>query len=116
MRKTSLLLLALVCALAFGARTGLDPQTYLVHVKYLASPELRGRGTGTPELVKAAQYIARQFKAVGLHPPDGRSYFQEFQVTTNAELGNDNRIRAYQDGNPEPLMFKGDFLPFNFSW
>ena len=114
MRKT-FLLLVLACALGFGAHTGLDPQTYLEHVKYLASPELRGRGTGMPELDKAAQYISRQFKAVGLQPLDGRSYFQEFQVTTNAQLGKDNRVSAHIDGNAEPLKFKEDFIPFNFS-
>jgi hypothetical protein len=114
MRKT-FIFIALGCALAFGANTLLDPNVYLEHVKYLASPELRGRGTGTPELDKAAQYIAKQFKAVGLQPPDGRSYFQEFPVTTNAELGKNNRVYAYRDGQPEVLQFKEDFIPFNFS-
>ena len=47
-----------------------DPQRYLAHVKYLASPDMKGRGSGTPELNKAADYIARQFKAAGLKPID----------------------------------------------
>ena len=44
---------------------------YLAHIKFLASPELKGRRTGTPELEKAAAYIARQFHAVGLKPVGG---------------------------------------------
>ena len=31
-----------------------DPQRYLAHIKYLASPELKGRESGSPELGKAA--------------------------------------------------------------
>ncbi len=103
------------CALAWGARTGVDPQSYLEHIKYLASPELQGRGTGTPELDKAASYIAKQFKAVGLQPLDGSTYFQEFQVTTHAKLGKHNRIRVHSGGRSESLQFKEDFIPFNFS-
>ena len=43
-------------------------QAYLGHIKYLASDKLKGRGTGTPELEQAADYIAREFKAAGLKP------------------------------------------------
>src|ERR1043166_10292596 len=32
----------------------ISPQAYLDHVRYLASPELKGRATGSPELEKAA--------------------------------------------------------------
>ena len=46
-------------------------------VKYLASDELKGRGIGTPELDKAADYIARKFEEYGLLPgSDDGTYFQ----------------------------------------
>ena len=35
-----------------------NPDAYLAHIKYLASPELKGRATGSPELETAANYIA----------------------------------------------------------
>jgi hypothetical protein len=114
MRKT-ILTLALSCIVLSGARTGVDSRTYIEHVKYLASPELRGRGTGMPELDKAAHYIARQFKASGLQPVDGKGYFQEFLVTTNAELGKHNRLRTHLGDQADSLEFKQDFIPFNFS-
>lgn len=38
------------------------------HVAYLASDKLKGRGTGTKEELKAAKYIAKQFKKAGLSP------------------------------------------------
>jgi len=43
----------------------IDPQQYLAHVKYLASPELKGRATGSPELEKAADYIPGSFDLSG---------------------------------------------------
>src|SRR6266849_3196788 len=66
----------------------LSPSRYLEHVKYLASDELKGRGDGTPELDKAADYIASQFRLWGLRPMgDNNSYFQNFEITTGAEVG-----------------------------
>ncbi|MCH9030520.1 MAG: M20/M25/M40 family metallo-hydrolase [Bacteroidetes bacterium] len=47
------------------------------HVKFLASDDLKGRGLGTEELDKAAQYIADQFNAAGLQPAgDDGTFFQ----------------------------------------
>src|ERR1700723_3055980 len=77
---------------AATADSAFDAERYLNHIKYLASPEMRGRESGSPELEKAAQYIAAQFKADGLKPPDGKSYLQAFEVTTSAKPGKGNRL------------------------
>ena len=102
-------------AAAFGASASIDPGRYLDDVKYLASPQLRGRATGSPELEKAAHYIAAQFKASGLKPIDGRSYFQAFHVTTNARLGPANHFEYSLDGKTADLKFREEFIPFIFS-
>src|SRR5436190_9671925 len=49
----------------------LSPTEYLDYVKYLASDQLKGRATGSPELEKAATYIAKQFKTWHLKPLHG---------------------------------------------
>lgn len=46
--------------------------------KYLASDELRGRRAGSPDIDKAANFIAEEFKKAGLQPVQGTSYLQEF--------------------------------------
>jgi Peptidase family M28/PDZ domain/PA domain len=107
--------LALAAAAARHNAEELDSQRYLAHVKFLASEAMRGRATGSPELEKAAAYIARQFKADGLQPLDGRGYQQPFPVTTNAKLGTGNRFEYSEGGKFTKLKFEDDFIPFNFS-
>jgi hypothetical protein len=51
-------------------------------VTYLASDELEGRGLGTKGLDKAADYVAGNFKKLGLQPAPGLDgYFQNFAIT-----------------------------------
>ena len=84
---------------------------YTAHVKFLAAPDLQGRGSGSPGLEKAARYIADQFKSYGLKPPPGKKYFQDFTVTVNARLGPDNLLV----NGGAPLKVERDFAPFSFS-
>ena len=107
-------LLASGAALAF-APPAIDPQTYLAHVRYLASPELKGRATGSPELEIAAGYIAKQFQSFGIKPADGKDYLQPFSVTINAHLGTDNRLSVTDAGRKTDLTSGRDYVPFSFS-
>jgi hypothetical protein len=46
------------------------------YVSYLASDELKGRGTPSPELIKASEYIAAELTKLGVQPGVGQSFFQ----------------------------------------
>ncbi len=112
MRKTKLALL--FCAV-LAVAADLEPARYLEDVKFLASEKMKGRGTGTPELDAAADYIARQFRQAGLKPADGSGYFQTFPVTTNARLGKRNHLDFIDAARRESLKAQQDFIPFNSS-
>src|SRR5262245_11729102 len=72
----------------------LSASRYFEHVKFLASDEMKGRGDGSPELDKAADYIASQFRTLGLRPMgEQNTYFQNFELTTGAQLGPDNELQ-----------------------
>ncbi len=51
-------------------------------IQTLASAEMRGRGFGTPELDRAADFLAAQFRAAGLQPAGDQegSYFQTWSA------------------------------------
>ncbi len=114
-RRLASVLLLFWGAAAWAATATVDPQQYLAEVRYLASEKLKGRGTGTPELDQAAGYIAARFREFGLKPLDARGYFQAFNVTTNARLGDANRFAYTDNGRRTELKFREDFIPFNFS-
>src|ERR1017187_2927963 len=100
---------------AYGASASIDPNRFMDDVKFLASQQLKGRGTGTPEWEKPPAFIAAKSRSCGLEPIDGKSYYQAFSVTTNAKLGKDNRFAYTADGRHIKLVFRDDFMPFNFS-
>jgi hypothetical protein len=89
----------------------INPDAYLAHVKYLASPELKGRATGSPELETAAGYIASQFQSFGVKPVPGSTYQQAFTTTVGAHLGANNRLQA----DAAELPLRSGFIPFSFS-
>lgn len=84
------------------------------HVSWLASDELEGRGTGTPAIERAAEYIAREFARYGLTPAgDNGTFFQSFPVITGART-QENMLALLQGGSKEaiePLQF----MPYTFS-
>jgi hypothetical protein len=72
-------------------------------VEYLASDDMEGRGIGTEGLELAAKYIAGYFGGLGLQPPPGNDdYFQPFEHTTIAGVGDATKLsvndKAYQTG------------------
>lgn len=93
----------------------ISPQAYLEHVKYLASPALKGRATGSPEIEKAAAYIAAQFQSFGLKPGDGKSFQQAFPAELGARLGTANAFAYSEAGVRQALREGRDYEPFSFS-
>jgi len=104
----------LACPVALLA-ADVNSDAYLAHIKYLASPELKGRATGSPELEKAAAYIAGQFQSFGLKPVSGKSYELAFPAELGAKLGVDNAFTFRDAGAQQTLKEGQDFVPFNFS-
>jgi len=77
------------------------------HIKYLSSDELEGRRAGTESANRAANYIFNQFKKNGIKDV----IYQDFEVTTNLELGNNNHFKI----NNKYFELNKDFIPLNFS-
>ncbi|MBN2091362.1 M20/M25/M40 family metallo-hydrolase [candidate division KSB1 bacterium] len=83
-------------------------------VSFLAADSLMGRNTPSPELDKAAEYIASKFKSYGLLPVNG-SYFQEVRLH-RISLGDTNQlVITDKDGTPSNLPIKKEFIPFEMT-
>ncbi len=110
MRPRTALLIAIPIALTAGLfAADISSNEYLGIIKYLASPEMRGRASGSPELEKAAAYIRDQFRGMNLKPIPGDTYYQDFNVTTSARLGPKNELSYTTGGGPEALEIPAGF-------
>jgi hypothetical protein len=83
------------------------------HVKFLASPELTGRGVDTPGIKLARDYIAGEFKKYGLTPGgDKGSYLQGFDVATGVMV---RQPSTFALGNQPALTLHEDWTPLGLS-
>lgn len=50
------------------------------HIYYLSDDKMKGRGTGSKQAEKAANYIRKAFKSYGLSPLGTEGYYQDFEA------------------------------------
>lgn len=87
---------------------------YHDHIAYLASDELEGRGVGSKGIDDAAEYIADEFKRLGLEPAgENGTYFQSFTMTLSPSLTDGGTLSFSGDSTPRKQGV--DFIPYNFS-
>jgi aminopeptidase YwaD len=113
--RTKHFLLALMAALIWHPAITQVPADFSItavrdHIDYLASESLKGRKTGTPETLLAAEYIREQFHTSGLKLLSDNG-FQHFDVVTGIALGEKNILEI--DG--QSLTSGEDFTPLPFS-
>ncbi len=93
MKKISLCIITLALAASAHAQQNTNPEKYAQyisaedagkHLSILASDEFEGRETGKPGADKAANYIADEFKKMGLQAPVNGSYFLDIPLVENA--------------------------------
>ncbi|MFQ5657191.1 MAG: M28 family peptidase, partial [Candidatus Methylomirabilales bacterium] len=90
----------------------------LEQVRILASPEMTGRGPGTPGIDRAADHIALEFQKAGLKPGGTDGHRQPFEVVTAVSIGPKTQMHVV---NTEPEEESKEavsdtlFTPFGFS-
>lgn len=93
-----LLLIVFLLSPVYTQQNEISTKNLQAHVKHLASPGLEGRLAVAPGAHKAADYIAAQFKKIGLQPKGTKGYFQEFEYTLGAMPGKNNRLAVLKGG------------------
>jgi hypothetical protein len=131
--------LALSAALAQQTTTAPSVERLRAHIEYLASDKLQGRRTGSEGAKAAAEYIAHEFRRLGLRRSIGydtpgmsileadspRSYLQFFPFVASVELGKRNSLQFKSAANatavpPQKassitLDLQKDWMPLGFS-
>jgi hypothetical protein len=69
----------------------------------LASDDMRGRRAGTHDIDRAANFIADEFKKVGLQPLKGNSFLQEFSMIRPKFISVNGEING-QELDPKNIM------------
>ena len=115
------LLILLICAASLPAVAQTNPAAITAaelreHVRYLASDELAGRGSGTKGNDEAAIYIAAKLKVAGLKPAGiNNTFFQPFDFVSAVKLGEKNTLEMEGPAGDLSLKVDADFRPFGFS-
>ena len=74
------------------------------YVSFLASPLMKGRSNGEPELNIAASYLASQAKILGLKPANGTSYLQPYTIIKKSIDAEESSIRVFREENDSILV------------
>src|SRR6201996_3196523 len=121
MKKVSLCITTLALAASAYAQKSGDPAKYAryisaedakKHLSILASDEYEGRETGKPGAEKAANYIANEFKKLGLQPPVNGSYFLNVPLEENKLIPTFS-INGQPLGNAQDFYINGFYTDKN---
>ena len=75
-------LVSLLITSSFYTTAEIIPSEQVIKdITYLASDDLKGRASFSPEIDKAANYIAKRFAEIGLQPLHSESFLQTFTVS-----------------------------------
>jgi hypothetical protein len=113
MRKLLIgLVLALAAVIRAAGDAGIDADTLLGHIKFLASDDLKGRANGTEGLERAGDYVAQQFKAAGLAPGEGANgWFQPFELIAGLNVGKGNSLTFEYQGKKVSFVLGTSYYP-----
>jgi hypothetical protein len=112
MRFAPLAALAFLAIHCSSTAQSINADRILADIKYLSDDNLKGRGTGTPEEIAAADYISKQFAKLKLTPKGGNGgWTQQFPFKggihgTGAE-GTARNVIAYLDNKAAQTIILG---------
>ena len=89
----------------------IDGEGIEAHLRFLADDARNGRMTGTPEYDEAAEYVARQFEAIGLEPggEDG-GWFQPVPMLANRIDAASAAVVFHEEDGEQVQRWKEDFV------
>jgi hypothetical protein len=108
MKRIAFVALVFSTAVALLAASAPDGKLWWSYVQALANDQMKGRDTGSPEHLKAAQYVAAQFERDGLSPAGTQGFLQPVKFNAWKILERDCSIDLIRGGKIEPLTLGED--------
>jgi len=105
---SAILLAAAACAAFAATDFAAEGQRWWAHIQYLASDEMKGRNTGSPEHLKAARYVAGEFERSGLKPAGTNGYMQPVKFNVKQIVEDQSSLELIRDGKAEKLSLGDD--------
>ncbi|MEQ9563134.1 MAG: M28 family metallopeptidase [Woeseiaceae bacterium] len=93
-----------------AALAGISAESLTAHLDYLASDELRGRMTGTPDYDAAAEYVANQYAGLGLEAAGEDGWFQHVALSANRIDTEQVAVTFHKDDGDATMAWKEDFV------
>jgi Zn-dependent M28 family amino/carboxypeptidase len=87
-----------------------EGRAWWAHIRYLASDEMRGRLTGSPEYDRAADYVVDKFKAYGLKPAGAEGWRQPVSFVEQRVIAERSSAALVADGAEQPLRLGPDII------
>lgn len=85
-----------------------DGRRWWSHVEVLADDAMEGRDTGSEGHRKAAEYVAREFEAIGLKPAGTDGFLQPVEFHSRAIDEARSQLVLVRDGQEQPLALGED--------
>jgi hypothetical protein len=103
--------LAALAAWPLHAQT--PAERWWAHVRFLASDEMKGRNTGSPEHRRAAEYVAEQFTRSKLAPGGSAGYFQRVSFRSRRIVEEKSSLELVRDDGSVDRVVLGDEVTFS---
>lgn len=105
-------LLLLMACLCIHLHAQIEIESLEKHLYYLSDDKMKGRQTGSKEVRKAARYIEKNFKAIGLKPLGEKGFRQKFtakvkRVVVKDSLRNAENIIGFLDNGAKKTIVIG---------
>lgn len=103
---------AMSCACAQEpGRQSVDPNRLRAHIEFLASDSLRGRDTGSRDYQVAAEYVASEFRQLGLKPAgDKGSFYQQVPLLEHQLIAASAEAVIVTPDGPVALSYPEQFI------
>lgn len=99
--------------MSVAALAAAPAERWWAHVAFLATDEMNGRDTGSPEHRRAAEYVAEQFKRAGLAPGGTNGYFQPVAFRSRRIVEEQSSLALVRPGGAVEPIVLGDEATFS---